>query len=235
MTLTGYSDIIFDFDGTLIDTTEKDYQSFLILVETFGLNYISKPDFFGHRKSGKLAREILISVLPRKDNNNDYINELMEWRTHELSKLHLLKYDRLRPGTEEALAYLHRKYKLHLCSVRYDEKKLIGQLKELGIIKYFKNIACDSNGMLAEQFGKGLTFKESWMLIKTELYRKTMALCRSDASETVAVGDMPSDLIAANNLNVLSIGIAGGYISSKTLEPYTRYCISDIVELNTLL
>jgi phosphoglycolate phosphatase-like HAD superfamily hydrolase len=146
-----------------------------------------------------------------------------------------MHYDRLRPGTPEVLVYLSRKYILHLCSVRYNEMNLIRQLEDLGIMKYFKNIACDRDGLLAERFGKDLTLKELWTSIKTELYRQTMIDFGLDPGKTVAVGDMPSDLISAHNLKFLPIGITGGYMSDSNLESYSSYCISSIIELKTLL
>jgi len=67
--------IIFDFDDTLTNNSERDYQSFLHIIETYNLKPIEREVIQNWRRTGKSSNFIIKKLITQEtDDLEKYLN-----------------------------------------------------------------------------------------------------------------------------------------------------------------
>ncbi|KQL55710.1 MULTISPECIES: pyrophosphatase PpaX [Bacillaceae] len=191
--------ILFDLDGTLIDTNELIIQSFLHTLE---------PDY-----PGRYTRETVLPFIgPSLLETFSSINKekaatyIETYRTH--NHHHHDSLVTIYPGVKEGVKRLHDEgYKLAIVTTKIKETAMMG-LKLTGLDDYFDVI-----------IGLDDVTKEK---PNPEPIYKALEQLHAKAEEAIMVGDNSHDILAAKNAGIISVGVGWalkGEAFLKSFEP----------------
>jgi phosphoglycolate phosphatase len=203
--------VIFDLDGTLIDSSERMYRLFCDLVPQCEL---TKEGYWDLKRDKINHKQLLAMKYP----NVDYELFNKEWMNRiELEEYLLL--DTTYHDTIEVLNFLSSKSNLYLLTARQLKLNLYNQLTRLGIIGFFKKIFVTENKYSKEE----LLFKEYIM--------NNQQNCND-----FFVSDMGKDIELGNKLGFKTVAITHGFMNGMRLKEYSpNYIINNLVELKTLI
>lgn len=202
--------VLFDLDGTIIDTNELIIQSFLHTFE----GVTEKP----------VTRELIIPNMGRP------LVEQMQFFTgrtevedlvQKYRAFNIERHDELVtefPRVKETVAELNAAgIKLGIVTSKVRLTSLMG-LKLCGLSDYFQTIVSVDDVQKAKPDPEGI--------------RKAMKELGSNADQTIMVGDSHYDIEAAHNAGVQSAGVAWSMKGIDYLQSYKpTYIIDDIREL----
>ena len=186
------SGVLFDWDGTLIDSYYADSQAYLALFHEMGVlwgiqelerNY--SPNWYAvYRAAG---------IPDTRWNDADRI-----WRRH---------YRKHRPkliaGTRRVVGQLGRRHKLGLVTSG-DRNRVVRQLREFGLARVFRTRVCA--GDIEEKKPHPAPLQLALRQMKLE------------PGECVYVGDAPEDLEMARSAGVRAIAVLGPFPTEKRLR-----------------
>lgn len=130
--------IIFDFDGTLLDVSERYYAVFCESCAVIDVPPLSKAVYLGLKKKGKKDSQILEEEY---NLSSDSINLFKKHRYSILEESRYLDLDVLHTPVPALLKDLQdKKYELILLSLRDNITTSLAQLKKLGITDFFSTI-----------------------------------------------------------------------------------------------
>ncbi|ACZ12914.1 HAD family hydrolase [Sulfurospirillum deleyianum] len=200
--------ILFDLDGTLIDSTDAIVESFGVAYETFG-RIVPEEEaikkLIGHPLDVMFMRLGIASM-----EANDYVAAYKEhYRLISRQKTTLL------PLAREAIEQASRIATLGIVTTktaRYSEELL----EHMGVMHYFQV----------------LIGRESVTYPKPhpEPIQKALQTLGKEASLAWMIGDTPMDLIAAKEAGVEGIGVLCGYSTHAELLAHTRYVVRDALD-----
>ena len=196
-----YKAIIFDLDGTLLDTLKD-------LAE--GTNYALRKNGFPERTIDEIrrfvgngARKLIERAVP-----DGQVETALEWVRQDFDvyyKIHCKDHTGPYPGIMEMLQELIRKgYMLGVVSNKPDFA-----VQEL-IPEYFPGVFASISGER-----QGVAKKPA-----PDLIREAMKNLQADSSEAIYVGDSEVDLEAAANAGIPCISVAWGFKGRKFLEEH---------------
>jgi len=205
----GIKTVLFDLDGTIIDTNELIIESFKYTIERH-LGYIIKPEdvtpYFG---------EPLPITLKRFSQDKW---ELMLDTYRQYNEFNHDKYTKIRKDVKEALEFMHKKgIKMGIVTSKRRELAIRG-LRIFDLEKYFKVIVA---------------------LEDTEKHKpnpdpilKALELLNANKEETLMVGDSPYDILCASNAGVKSAAVKWTILPFNLLEEAKPdYVINDMLEI----
>jgi len=200
--------ILFDLDGTLIDSTDAIIESFGVAYETFGRvvpddEQIKK--LIGHPLD---AMFMMLGIDPVEA--NDYV---MAYKGHY--RLISRKKTTLLPLAFEALKHASKIATLGVVTTKtalYSEELL----EHLGVMHHFKV----------------LIGRESVTHPKPhpEPIQKALLALNADPAQTWMIGDTPMDLISAKEAGVKGIGVLCGYSTKYELQKHTSFVVHDALD-----
>ncbi len=199
--------ILFDLDGTLIDSTDAILEGFGVAFKTFK---DAKPNDTEIKKLIGYPLEIMFGKLGVSEEKvNDYV---LAYKEHyrQISR----QQTTMLPLAIEAVKYASTFATLGVVTTktaRYSEEIL----EHLGVMPYF--------GVLIG--------RESVVHPKPhpEPILKALQALKGDPSKTWMIGDTPMDLLSAKAAGVCSVGVLCGYGTKEDLEKHT-----DKITLNAL-
>ena len=200
--------ILFDLDGTLIDSTEAILESFGVAYDTFGRAMPEEDEIkelIGH------PLDMMFRMLGVPNSQADaYVDAYKEYY-----KLISRKKTTLLPLAKEAVKLAATIGTLGVVTTktaRYSEELL----EHLGVMHYFEV----------------LIGRESVTHPKPhpEPILKALSHLKADASRTWMIGDTPMDLIAANEAGVQGIGVLCGYGTKYDLQKHTDCVLKDALD-----
>lgn len=186
--------LIFDLDGTLIDSRLRLYRLFQQLVPTSTLSH----DDYWVLKQAKVTNEIILT----KEFGFDALaieHFKTEWMEH-IEAPEYLSLDKNFPGMHEALARLGKQASLHVCTARQRQQSAVDQLDTLGLLPYFDSV------MVTEQRHS----KEDLLAVIPDL-----------SSEDWILGDTGKDVQVGQALGIKTCAVLSGFLSEKSLRPYS--------------
>lgn len=186
--------IIFDLDGTLIDSRLRLYRLFQNLAPYSQLSFEQYWEF----KQKKISNEtILLSELGfKKYEVGQFITEWMGL----IESPEYLAMDVNFPGIHSALTHLQKQAELHICTARQLRQPVLGQLERLDLLRFFNRI------LVTEQKHS----KES--LITTHI---------SDLNtQDWMLGDTGKDIQAGKSLGVKTCAVLTGFLNKNSLSGY---------------
>ena len=200
--------ILFDLDGTLIDSTDAIIESFGVAYETFG-HAVPEDEqikkLIGHPLD-LMFQMLGVDVLEA----NDYVN-----------------------AYKEHYRLISRK-KTTLLPLAFEAIKLASKIATLGVVttktaQYSKD--------LLEHMGVMHHFdiligRESVTHPKPhpEPIQKALQALNADPARTWMIGDTPMDLICAKEAGVQSIGVLCGYSNQYELQKHTSFVVHDALD-----
>jgi len=198
--------IIFDFDGTIIDSNDIKREAF---AEIFSEQKFSKTDFYGFVKSlGDIDRYSIIKTCAHEFFSEAYSNEDIKNKIEmysEITQQQILLAKEI-PG---ALDFIKKMYKknipLFICSAT-PEVNLIPIIKSIKLMKYFSRI-----------LGGPKTKEENIKFILSDY--------NFDKKDILYIGDSDIDFKAAKNVGCDFIGIVNkdNRFSVKPRIMYSSY------------
>jgi len=230
--------VLFDLDGVILDSVETHLSYMSHCANLVGVSFFdSLKDFLvgdGYKfvsDGGDALISIYRDFLSRPVHFSQYFNDLgVDWSSN--SQLFGEHYKRvmnsgavkLFPDSVSALKSLNKNHKIGLVTSSYREvvlKKLGDIFKKLGADFVFDSMVC---------YGEAPT-KPSPLGILKCLSELGVKPC-----ESVYVGDMISDAIAASGAGVSFIGVTYGYNTRKSLESYPNIGFIDkLSDLETFI
>ena len=185
--------LIFDLDGTLIDSRGRLYHLFQQLVPSSKLSY----EHYWAFKQDKVSNE---TILAREFGFDADAIELFVVHWMELiESRELLALDENFPDMHEALERLRKQAKLHVCTARQMRAPVLDQLERLDLLSYFDSV------MVTEQ---------NWS--KEELIATVSDLGPQDW----IFGDTGKDVQVGQALGIKTCAVLSGFLSEKSLRPY---------------
>ena len=202
--------VLFDWDGTLIDSYHADTAAYLAMFKQMGIPWgieeMEKhysPNWYEVYRAAKLPRKLW--------NDAD-----RAWRTH---------YAKHRPkliaGARRVLEAIRRKHDVGLVTSG-DRDRVARQLRELRLTRLFSARVCS-----------GDTAKKKPHPAPLRLALKQMDL---EAACCVYVGDAPQDVEMARSAGVRAIGVLGPFATEKRLRAARpEFLIGSLEELPDIL
>jgi phosphoglycolate phosphatase len=193
--MTDNLNLIFDFDGTLVDSYENVILNFAVLAEKFKFRKITLQDIEGLKDltSKELIKYLKIPLykLP------SVLRSAKEYMQHEIPTLTTF------PDLPEVLNTLYQSDVTLSILTSNSLNNVTTWLARNNMQHLFKFIHSDSS-----YFGKKY------------LLRKIITLNKLDPSKTYYVGDETRDVIAARKCHIGSIAVLWGFNSEKILSQY---------------
>ncbi|QNJ24600.1 HAD hydrolase/ IA/ variant 1 family protein [Synechococcus sp. SYN20] len=186
--------IIFDLDGTLIDSKLRLYRLFQSLAHSSSFSF----DEYWAFKQSKISNETLLSS--KLGYNQSQIAEFQcQWMALIESPLYL-SLDRSFEGIETVLAGLRQISTLYVCTARQFRQPALDQLEKFSLLKYFKQVL-----VTQQKFSK-----ES--LIEANVIGLS--------SQDWIVGDTGKDVQVGKFLNIKTCAVLSGFLGQKELMSY---------------
>ena len=196
--------VIFDWDGTLLDSYSADLSAYLAMFRALKISWGEaelrrnySPDWYRIYRAARIPRE--------------------NWqRADRLWRLHYARQSAaLLPGAEEAIARLRSKFKLGLVTSG-SRSRVLRQLSGFGMTRIFA----------------ARIYSESVEQRKPHPAPLRMALekMRIAAAEALYVGDTPEDVEMARRAGVLTIGVTGPFPTHEKLRAARPLAVLKSVE-----
>lgn len=187
--------IIFDLDGTLIDSSERLYRLFQRLVPESGF---TKEKYWELKRDKINHQMILEKYFPQYD--FDAFNR--KWlKMIELPEY--LKMDIIYPDTVDVLKQLSANNHLVLLTARQSRIGLFDELKRLNLTDYFSVI------LVTEA-------KQSKSQLLCDILGKTIIRTQDD----LFVGDMGIDICVGKKIGFKTVAISHGFMCKEKLMEY---------------
>ena len=213
--------IIFDLDGTLVDSLPYHHESWRIF---FKKNNIEENDFdeiYKNYKGGGTL-ELMTSVF-----GDIYTKDELEKMSDDKEVIFRDIYrSKIFPinGLRKFLDNLKKNNILLSIGSNAIRKNVLMTIEELGITKYFNSIIC------GDEVSKGKP--------DPEMYIKTLSNLKVNKNECIIFEDSIEGVTAAKNANIKAIGVTSSQSSEilksvgafKTIEDYTKISIDNILD-----
>lgn len=202
--------ILFDLDGTLIDSTEAVYEG---ICEAFKHFNQTAPTYeFASAQIGYTLEDMFHTFGVEDSKIPEFI---AIYREHYgkicNAKTHLL--ENAQQAIKKAYEFAH----LGVVTTKTAKySKII--LEHLGVLEYFVCVVGRENTLEAKPSAQPI-------LLALEFMPKEIA-----KNNIYMIGDTPLDIQAANNAKIQSIGVLSGYASAELLQQYTHHIAKDALE-----
>ncbi|MBN1775151.1 MAG: HAD-IA family hydrolase [Clostridiales bacterium] len=209
-----YDAVLYDFDGTLVDTIP-------LIVKCF---HIAFEEVLGERKDEK---EILSTIgLPLWTAFRDY-DEDTQKKLHDAylraNELYLPTDVRIFPGIQEGLDVVARKGVLQGVVTSKRREPAIFTMKQFGLEKYFSVVVSREDTIEHKP-------------APAPLYLAAEQLGLEDMTRILFVGDSIHDLICAENAGVDSAAVDWTYMPKDQLRSLSpKYWVDNLSELSCIL
>jgi len=200
--------ILFDLDGTLIDSTEAILESFAVAFKTFGK---AVPD--DKRIEAEIGHplDVMFPTLGvDKAEVSEYVHAYkMHYRQISCAKTVLL------PEAKEAVELASKHAILGVVTTK-TAKYSVELLEHMGLMSYFEVLIGREDVINPKP--------------NPEPIEKALAKLPSDTSDIWMIGDTCMDMLAAKSANVGSVGVTCGYGTVESLEECTDNIYQNALE-----
>lgn len=216
MHVTVLRNLIFDVDGTLLDSRRDIAAAQLYVIRKLGITHLTPEDIYPH--IGKPLSEIFSILLPPELHGR--ISRAKEtyvtyYRAHALDTTDLF------PGVRETLAFLAEQGIRLAVATTKSTMTTVRVLAHFGVAPYFAHM----------QGSDDMPFKPDPFIIN-----KILTEQQWERGETMMVGDTAADVLAGRNAGIRTCGVTYGALSRDELEQFQPDVLVDTFEeLRTLI
>lgn len=190
--------LVFDFDGTLIDISLRDYRVYKDILSSKGFNYIDFAPFWQLRRDRSDIRDILRLT---DAFNDSFFSYFLERRASIIDTFEYLLIDKLFPYSVDILTRLQENFDCYLVTSRINKLDTQRQIDHLNIRNFFKEIFITSGS-------KRSAFQ-------------------SIPNIEFVIGDTENDISTANELNIKSYAVTTGIRSPSFLKALNPTLLAD--------
>jgi pyrophosphatase PpaX len=202
--------VLFDWDGTLLDSFDADSQAYLAMFRDVGLDWGIKelerhysPDWYMVYRAAGIPEE-------RWDEADGL------WRAH-----YVKHPSKLISGARQVLRRLARRHALGLVTSG-DRARVTRQLREFALTRIFRGRVCGGDTREKKPHPEPL--------------RMALRQMKMEAEECVYVGDTPEDLEMARAVGMRAIAVLGPFPTEKRLRAAKpEFLLKKLEELPDLL
>lgn len=184
--------LIFDVDGTLLDSKPRVYELYKCLVPGTRLDFHS---YWSRKRRGHSNLDLLEMEGASPAERERFLSQWLKL----IEEPELLKLDRVIAGIENNLARLSTDHQLIVCTNRQNASAVDQQLSNLGLKAYFNEI------LVTEQ-----------KVPKSELLRSVVHLDQWDW----IIGDTGRDILEGSILGIRTCAVLTGFHGREALERY---------------
>jgi len=184
--------ILFDWDGTLLDSYKADSRAYVAMFREFGIEWTERH--FARHYSPNWYRVYVAARLPRK-----------HWKQADHSWTAAYKAEKppLPPGAREVIRALRERFLLGIVTSG-DRDRVRRQLREFCLAADFSAVICSQDTAKRKPHPAPL--------------RAALARLGTSASEAIYVGDTAEDIEMARRAGVRAIGVLGPFPTAKRLK-----------------
>jgi phosphoglycolate phosphatase-like HAD superfamily hydrolase len=222
--------IIFDFDDTITDNKNLDFESFKISCKKFNIkNPLSLKKLVNLRQKSYTAKEILKFIKTFTQKSFPTKN-FLEYRTNFLLSDISNTYLQIKLDTKLVLKTLQKnKTIIFLFTVRKDKQLVINFLKKNNIEHCFSNIYCSSD--LTEKIDNNNS--DNRILIKSSLLKKIIKKNKLNHKEILFVGNSSEDRIASSFHKINFLKFNNDYLPKENYN--YQYSTNNMKNLNKIV
>ncbi len=219
--------ILFDLDGTLVDTCEDITNAINYAIEPYKIKPLTPKETIS--LVGEGITRLMEKILEKKGFINGdisletsihppMIRDILVSRFLDYYSKHLTDHSTLYPGVREVLEEL-KDYKKAVISNKR-EVLSVKLLKDLGILHHFNLVVGSDTTPERKPSPQPILFALSKLGV--------------DSNRTVIVGDSNLDIIAGKRANIKTIGVTYGYRPAELLKD-ADFLIATIEELKNII
>ena len=127
--------MFWDLDGPILDVSKKYYAVYNDILLEHKEKPLSKKKYWDLKRSKVSIEELLITT-----NSQKIIRKFNKSWIEKIETKNYQKFDQLQRGIIDVLNRCAEKHELVIVTLRRNRKRLLAQLKDLGIIHYFMDI-----------------------------------------------------------------------------------------------
>jgi len=204
--------ILFDVDGTLLDTREFIFQAFEHAFQSHGLTHLSRQDV--HTVTGRPLEECYETLAP--DENAQQLCQIH--RRFQEENMSLIKPF---PNTKDTIVTLQEAgLRLGIISTR--KQTTIESLERSGVLNHFDVIVTGDDVQQFKPHPEGVL--------------KALRKLSATPKQAAMVGDTAADIEAGKNAGTATVAAAYGFAPAKELaQTNPDFIIEDIAELISVL
>jgi len=205
-----------DFDGTIIDVSEKFYQTYVSILQQHNFNVLSKERYWELKKNKTPESQIHAAT-------NASVYDFAQLRKSIIETANFQQFDKLHNGVLPVLHKMASNAELILVTLRHNTIRLQEQLVELDLAHLFKAIL---NADPESDKDKPLI---KINLIKNYFKNQDIPI------QTVFIGDSEIDILAGKALQSKTVAVLNGMRTESHLKLYhPDYIIPSISDYNNL-
>ena len=200
--------ILFDLDGTIIDSTEAILDGFRVAFERFG--GVVPSDELIKNEIGHTLENMFLTLGVANDRVDEHVHAYkMHYRVISCEKTILLE------GAREAVEKASEFATLGVVTTKTGEYSTI-LLEHMGLMKYFEVLI----GREHVEFPKP----------HAEPILKALMKLEHDKSKTWMIGDTCMDIDSAKNADIESIAVTSGYATYSVLQNCASFICRNLLE-----
>lgn len=207
--------IILDFDGVLVNPSERLYRVYKILHQKFGFQPACTKKQYWELKRQRVSE---IDIARKSCMTKKMLTRYSKERYRIIEQKKFLAYDVITVGSKKTLAFLQRRAPLILATYRKNARNFYHELKHLRLEKYFTKI------LVAKKRGRDVV-KEKIGLLHSVRGQKALM-----------VGDTENEITVGKTLGFITIAIDTGMRNRNLLaRENPDFLIKNLSQLNTIL
>lgn len=214
---TNIKAVLFDYDGTLVNTEEISQKLYPSVYKHFGFK-ITKAQGLLLRSAGYPLKDQLYAKWYGKAMTKEVKTKLWDYFIKEFDKYISKHPIKLKKGAIDILSYLKRKNIPIVIVSATAKERIEDQMKHLGIYKYVSLIFSTFN----VKFGKP----------RPDVYLYTLKQLKLKAKDVIAVEDSPNGVISASLVGIDTIMVPDLTYPTKQLKQTCKFktvkCLSGI-------
>jgi phosphoglycolate phosphatase len=212
--------IIWDLDGTLIDSDKEIQQSLELAVEKSGLDLSrqTKPFTVGPTID-RILRESFPTYIMTDDLLNNIITAFREIYDNS-------DFEQTKPFSGIENIIFDKVNFTHYIVTNKPDMPTNRILKKLNWIDYITNVRTPYSNV---------NVSKKKMQSKTELFSELITESGAEVSSFIGIGDMKTDCLAAKDNNITSIGVLWGSGTRDELSDCCDYLFEDVKQLHDFL
>jgi len=200
--------LFIDFDGTLIDSRVRQYELF---VEICGNTTITLGEYWNAKRDG-INQSDMLSKYAEFTPDEEWVFK-KKWMEAIEEQTRLLQ-DELIDNAQAFLSESAKHFNLYLVTGRQHRDRLIDQMQQLGIVRYFSGV-----------------LNTAQRIPKAQLVRANAASATGD----VFIGDSGEDILAGKELGIFTVGVTSGASTAERLVKYgPNLIVNSVAELEPL-